>query len=104
MNGENGRLVIDEPVEFEKQPVQIQDFRKISDPFRGNLWNILQFNKEKWNMSTLNRENWLGLKNEWLKFKTSGKLLTILEEYVLGYRFIGKVIGEEMFCTDDRFL
>jgi hypothetical protein len=33
--GENRQLVTDEPVEFEKQPVEIQDFGKITHHFRG---------------------------------------------------------------------
>ena len=28
-------LVTDEPVEFEKNPVEVQDFRKFTDRFRG---------------------------------------------------------------------
>ena len=32
---ENRRLVADEPVEFEKQPVQVQDLRRIMVHFRG---------------------------------------------------------------------
>jgi hypothetical protein len=31
MNGENRPLVTDEPVEFEKEPVHVQEFRKITD-------------------------------------------------------------------------
>ena len=34
MNGENWPLVTDEPVEFEKEPVEVQDFRKITHHFR----------------------------------------------------------------------
>ena len=34
--GENWQLVTNEPVEFEKQPVEVQDCRKITDHFRGN--------------------------------------------------------------------
>jgi hypothetical protein len=30
MNGENRPLVADEPVEYEKQPVEVQDFRKLT--------------------------------------------------------------------------
>ena len=33
MNKENQLLVTVEPVEFEKQPVKVQDFRKIYQPF-----------------------------------------------------------------------
>jgi hypothetical protein len=32
---ENRQLVTDELVEFEKSPVEIQDFRRITDHFRG---------------------------------------------------------------------
>jgi hypothetical protein len=33
MNGENWHLVSNKPVEFEKYPVQIQDFKKIIEGF-----------------------------------------------------------------------
>ena len=33
--GENQQSVTDEPVEFEKQPAEIEDFRTITDHFRG---------------------------------------------------------------------
>ena len=45
--GENRQLVTDELVEFEISPVEVQDSRKITDHFRGILWNIPQFNKGK---------------------------------------------------------
>ena len=35
MIGMNRQLVTDEPVEFEKLPVEVQDCRKITDHFRG---------------------------------------------------------------------
>ena len=35
MIGENRHLVTDEPVEFEKEPVEVQDCRKSTDHFRG---------------------------------------------------------------------
>jgi hypothetical protein len=34
MNGDNQPLVVDEPVEFEKQPVEVQDFKKVTNHFR----------------------------------------------------------------------
>jgi hypothetical protein len=40
MNGENRLLVTDEPIE-------VQDFRKITHHFKRNIWNIPQINKEK---------------------------------------------------------
>ena len=35
MFGKNRRLVTDEQVEFEKQLVEVRDFRRITDHFRG---------------------------------------------------------------------
>ena len=35
MIGENRQLVTSEPVEFEKQPVEDQDCRNMTDHFRG---------------------------------------------------------------------
>lgn len=32
---ENRPVVIDEPIRFEKQPVKVESFREIIDPFRG---------------------------------------------------------------------
>ena len=37
MNGENGLLVKSEPIEFEKQPVEVQNFRKITNCFLRDL-------------------------------------------------------------------
>ena len=59
VSGKNERLVTDEPVEFEKEPVEVGEFRRISDHFReiyreytANeypiiLENILQMNERK---------------------------------------------------------
>ena len=54
MNRENQLLVTDEPVEFEKQPAEVQDIRKITNHFRGNFRVYLKFTKESWKMSTCN--------------------------------------------------
>jgi hypothetical protein len=35
MSVENWSLVADEPVEFEKQPVEVQEFKRIARHFRG---------------------------------------------------------------------
>ena len=35
MIGENRHLVTNEPVEFEKYPVEAQDYREITGHFRG---------------------------------------------------------------------
>ena len=47
MVGENRQSVTDEPVEFGKQPVEVQDCRKITDYFRGIYRIIPQFNEGK---------------------------------------------------------
>jgi hypothetical protein len=55
MIGENRQLVTNAPVEFEKQPVEIQDCRKINDHFRGiyRIYpNLIKGNRR---MSTCNR-------------------------------------------------
>ena len=36
--GENRQLVTDEPVEFEKYLVEVQDCRKITNHFRGEIF------------------------------------------------------------------
>jgi hypothetical protein len=53
--GENRQLVTDEPVEFEKSPVEVQDCRKITDHFRGIYRMYLNSIKENRRMSTCNR-------------------------------------------------
>ena len=35
MIGENQQLVTNEPVEFEKSSVEVQDYKKITNHFRG---------------------------------------------------------------------
>ena len=55
MIGENWQLVTEEPVEFEKSPVQVQDWRRITDRFRGVCRidpNLVKGNRR---MSTCNR-------------------------------------------------
>ena len=41
------KVIRNEPVEFEKEPVEVQDFRKITDRFRRMYKNIPQNNKGK---------------------------------------------------------
>ena len=55
MIGENRQLVTDEPVEFEKEPVEVQDCRRITDHFRGIYRIYPNLIKENWRMSTYNR-------------------------------------------------
>ena len=55
MIGENRQLVTDDPVEFEKLPVEVQDCRKITDHFRGIYRIYLNLIKENRKMSTCNR-------------------------------------------------
>ena len=47
MIGENRQLVTDEPVEFEKEPVEVEDFRRITDHFRRIYGIHPQINKKK---------------------------------------------------------
>ena len=35
MNRENQLAITNEPIEFEKQPGEVKDFRRFSNPFRG---------------------------------------------------------------------
>ena len=55
MNMENWTPITDEPIEFEKQPVQIQDFGKIIDLFKGTCIPFLKLIKKNQKMSTCNR-------------------------------------------------
>ena len=55
MIGENWQLVTDELVEFAKYPVEVQDYMKITDRFRGNYRIYPTFIKENRKMSTCNR-------------------------------------------------
>ena len=55
MIGENWQLVTNELVEFEKEPVEAQDCRKITDHFRGIYKIYPNLTKENWRMSTCNQ-------------------------------------------------
>ena len=55
MIGENRQLVTNEPVGFEKSPVEVQDYRKITNRFRGIYGIYLNVIKENRRMSTCNR-------------------------------------------------
>ena len=56
MIGKNWQLVTNEPVEFEKQPVEVQDCRNITHLFRGFYRRIYpNLIKENRRMSTCNR-------------------------------------------------
>ena len=47
MNGEHQLLVTEEPVEFEKYMVEVQDFGRIVDPLRGIHRIHLKIHEEK---------------------------------------------------------
>jgi hypothetical protein len=47
MIGENRLLVTIEPVEFEKQPVEVQDFKKMTNTVVWNVKLLTQSNKNK---------------------------------------------------------
>ena len=53
--GENWQLVTNEPVEFEKKPVEVQDCREITDHFEGICRIYPNLIKENRRMSTCNR-------------------------------------------------
>ena len=55
MIGENRHLVTNEPVEFEKFPVDVQNCRKITDHSRGIYRIYRNLIKENRKMSTCNR-------------------------------------------------
>ena len=55
MTGENRQLVTNEPVEFETQPVEVEDCRKITYHFRGIYEIYPNLMKENRWMSTWNR-------------------------------------------------
>ena len=60
MIGENEQLVIDEPIEFEKYPVEVQDCMKITGHFRGiyKLYpNLIKGKPEDGNMSPVGLAN-----------------------------------------------
>ena len=55
MSGENRCLVTNEPVEFEKRPVEVRGFRRTTDHFRGIYGIYLGWIKQHRKMSTCNR-------------------------------------------------
>jgi len=55
MNMEIQLLVTDELVDIEEWLVQVQDFRRIFDQFRGIHELYLNLMKNHWKMSTCNR-------------------------------------------------
>ena len=57
---ENRQLVTDEPVEFEKYPVEVEECRKITDQFRGIYRIYPNLIKKNWRMSTCNQLHTLG--------------------------------------------
>ena len=89
MIGENRQRVTDEPVEFEENPVEVQDCRKRTDHFQGIYRIYPNLTNENWRMSTCNRldlqtlgsrplmlknlpDHWLGV--EGTKRQASGKM------------------------------
>ena len=57
MIGENRQIVTNELVEFEKQPVEVQDCRKVTDYFRIILKIYPELVKENRRMSTFHRSD-----------------------------------------------
>ena len=46
MNGENQQVLTDEPVDFEKEPVEVQDFKQTINQFRGIYKIFLHLTKK----------------------------------------------------------
>ena len=55
MIGEHWKLVTNEPVEFEKELVEVQDYKKITNHFKGICKICPNLIKENRRMSTCNR-------------------------------------------------
>ena len=55
MNGENRPLLADEPVEYEKQPNEVQDFKNFADHCRRIYEIYLKLIKIYQNITTCNR-------------------------------------------------
>ena len=55
MNGEKQLLVIDEPVEFEKSPVEVQSFKRTTERLRGMYRIYPKLKKKNRKMTTCNR-------------------------------------------------
>ena len=70
MIAENQQLVTNEPVEFEKKPVEVQDCRLCTDHFRGIYKIYPNLKKDNHRLSTLN----------WLDLQTLGSQPIMLPE------------------------
>ena len=80
--GENRRLVTNEPVEFEKQPVETQDRMKITDHLRGIYIKIFpHLSKENKRMSTCNRLDLQTLGSQPIMPKQTISPITIPQAY-----------------------
>ena len=64
-DGENWQLITDEPVEFEKSTIEVQDCKKFIDRFRGICKIYPNLRKENQKMSRCNRLD-LGTLGYWL--------------------------------------
>ena len=90
MFGKNRRFVTDEPVEFEKEPpVEVGDFRRITDCFKG-IYGRIYLTWKKAKPEDVNQclgrtggslqMNWLSLRNNHrLKLETSAELPIVLK-------------------------
>ena len=58
MNGKNRPLVTDELVKFEKEPVEVQDFCKITDHLRGIYGVHLKLIKKNGKITTCTVTGW----------------------------------------------
>jgi hypothetical protein len=84
VTGENRLLVVEEPVEFEKSPVGVQDFSKATHHFRGihRIYpNLIKKNRK---MSTWNRLDLESLGYRLIMSKFFSYIGTLVSKWSLG--------------------
>ena len=88
MNGKNRPLVTDELVKFEKEPVEVQDFCKITDHLRGIYGVHLKLIKKNRKITTCN----------WLDLETLGSQ-SIMQKNLPGHLVKVQNYGDLVVCT-----
>ena len=88
MNGKNRPLVTDELVKFEKEPVEVQDFCKMTDHLRGIYGVHLKLIKKNGKITTCN----------WLDLETLGSQ-SIMQKNLPGHSVKVQNYGDLVVCT-----
>ena len=112
MHGENWPLVTNELVEFEKSPVEVQDFKKITNHSRGIYWTYLWLMKENRKMSTCKWSDmetlgsWLIMfkKIPWILLQISQSMLKISLQYSMWCVGIRNVVTKRGNCHTQAHL